>query len=43
MIGYVYEKIGRNDEAMQCYAKALKINPGDELATQLMASVDGLT
>lgn len=40
MIGYVLEKLGRGAEAMKYYAQALKIRPGDELATKLMSSVD---
>ena len=40
MVGYVYEKIGRKDLAMQYYGKALKIKPNDELASQLMAGID---
>jgi tetratricopeptide (TPR) repeat protein len=39
MIGYVLEKQGRPDEAMQFYARALQIQPKDELASRLMASV----
>lgn len=40
MIGYVLEKMGRSDQAMHYYAQALKIQPGSELATKLMAGVD---
>ena len=40
MVGYVLEKLGRNDEALRNYAAALKIKPGDELATRLMADVE---
>ena len=32
--------MGRGAEAMKYYAQALKIRPGDELATRLMSSVD---
>lgn len=40
MIGYVYEKNGKPQQALKYYSQALKVKPGDELATQLMASVD---
>ena len=40
MTGYVLEKTGRRELAVRYYAQALKIKPGDELATKLMASVD---
>jgi Tfp pilus assembly protein PilF len=40
MIGYVLEKTGKPQQAVRYYAAALKIKPGDELATKLMASVD---
>lgn len=40
MIGYVLEKMGRSDEAASYYGKALRIKPGDNLASQLMAGVD---
>jgi len=40
MVGYTYEKAGQTDAAIKCYAQALRIHPGDELATKLMASVD---
>lgn len=40
MIGYVYEKMGRAEKAMQFYAQALKLKPGDDLASQLLAGVD---
>jgi tetratricopeptide (TPR) repeat protein len=40
MVGYVYEKTGKAEQAIQCYAKALKLHPGDELANRLMASVE---
>jgi Flp pilus assembly protein TadD len=38
MIGYVLEKSGRREQAMKYYAAALKLRPGDELASKLMAS-----
>ena len=40
MVGYIYEKTGKAEQAIQCYARALKLNPGDELARRLMASVE---
>jgi Flp pilus assembly protein TadD len=40
MVGYVFEKIGRSDAAMKCYAKALKLKPNDEMASQLMAGLN---
>ena len=40
MMGYVYQKTGKPEQAIQCYAKALKLHPGDELAERLMASVE---
>jgi Flp pilus assembly protein TadD len=40
MIGYVYERTGRPDLAMQHYGRALKLQPGDELASKLMAGVN---
>jgi superkiller protein 3 len=39
MIGLVLEKKGNGAEALKQYARALKIKPGDELATRLMAEV----
>ena len=40
MIGYVFEKMGRQDAALRYYGKALKMNPGDDMATRLMAGVN---
>jgi tetratricopeptide (TPR) repeat protein len=40
MIGYIYEKTGKAQQAIECYARALKLHPGDELAGRLMASVE---
>lgn len=40
MVGFVFERLGRNDAAMKCYAKALKLKPNDEMASQLMAGLD---
>jgi tetratricopeptide (TPR) repeat protein len=39
MTGYVLEKLGRSNEAIQCYGKALKRDPNDELAARLMATL----
>ena len=39
MTGYVLEKLGRPNEAIQYYGKALKRNPNDELANKLMAGI----
>jgi hypothetical protein len=39
MTGYVLEKMGQSQQAIEFYARALKVKPGDELATQLMAGV----
>ena len=36
---YVLEKMGHNDEALRCYAQALKLKPNDDFATRLMAEV----
>jgi Flp pilus assembly protein TadD len=40
MIGYVYEKMGQTDKAMKYYAQALKVKPGDDMASQLMAAIE---
>jgi hypothetical protein len=40
MVGYVLEKTGKSEQAMKCYAQALKMRPNDELASKLMASID---
>lgn len=40
MLGYTMEKLGKPDQAIRCYAQALKIKPKDDLATQLMAGVE---
>jgi tetratricopeptide (TPR) repeat protein len=40
MLGYVQEKLGNRDKALHLYGQALKLNPKDEFATQLMASLD---
>jgi superkiller protein 3 len=40
MIGYVLEKSGQGSKAMEYYGRALKLKPNDEMARQLMASVN---
>jgi tetratricopeptide (TPR) repeat protein len=40
MIGYVFERLGRKDAAAKCYAKALKMKPRDQMASQLMAGLN---
>ena len=40
MVGYTYEKLGQTEKAMEYYGRALKINPGDDMASQLMAGVE---
>ena len=40
MVGYVLEKLGKNAEALRCYAQALKIKPNDDMAKKLLASAD---
>jgi superkiller protein 3 len=40
MVGYVMEKTGKPEQALKYYAQALKINPDDQLASKLLASVD---
>ena len=39
MVGYVHEKMG-DGQANDWYEKALRIKPGDDLATRLMAGAD---
>ena len=40
MIGYVLERTGHADQAIEMYGRALRIRPGDDLATKLMAGVN---
>jgi Flp pilus assembly protein TadD len=40
MVGYTYEKMGRSDRAKAFYARAMKLQPGDDMARQLMAEID---
>jgi tetratricopeptide (TPR) repeat protein len=39
MIGYVLERQGRPEQAMRYYGHALRLSPGDQLATSLMAAL----
>lgn len=39
MTGYVLEKLGQPQQAIEFYARALRVKPDDELANQLMAGV----
>jgi tetratricopeptide (TPR) repeat protein len=40
MVGLTLDKLGHAPQAAACYQQALKINPGDEMASRLMASLD---
>jgi cytochrome c-type biogenesis protein CcmH/NrfG len=40
MVGYVLEKHGKGQQAMEYYGRALKLKPDDEMARQMMASID---
>jgi tetratricopeptide (TPR) repeat protein len=40
MVGYALQKMGKPQQAIQYYAKALRIKPGDDMASQLIAGVD---
>jgi tetratricopeptide (TPR) repeat protein len=40
MIGYTLAKMGRDREAARYYAQALRIKPGDDMASELMAQID---
>lgn len=40
MTGFVLERLGRSGDAIGYYGQALKIQPTDELAAQMMATVD---
>jgi tetratricopeptide (TPR) repeat protein len=40
MAGYALEKMGRPRQALEHYRRALQLNPGDELAAQLLAGID---
>jgi len=40
MEGYVFEKMGRPRDAMECYTRALRLKPDDDMATKLMAQVE---
>ena len=40
MVGYTLEEMGHSQEAIKCYAQALKMKPGDVMASKLLASID---
>lgn len=40
MVGYTLARMGREREAAACYAQALRIKPGDDMASELMAQID---
>ncbi len=40
MEGYVFQKMGRPRDAMECYTRALRLKPDDDMATRLMTKVD---
>jgi Flp pilus assembly protein TadD len=40
MEGYVFEKMGRPRDAMECYTRALRLKPDDDMATKLMARAE---
>jgi Tfp pilus assembly protein PilF len=40
MVGVALGKLGRANQAMECYRQVLKLKPHDEMATQLMARLD---
>jgi len=40
MIGYTLAKMGREREAVNYYSQALRIKPGDDMASELMAQID---
>ena len=40
MIGYTLAKMGREKEAVRYYSQALRIKPGDDMASELMAQID---
>jgi hypothetical protein len=39
MVGFTLEKLGKKTEAFECYQKALKLKPSDDLATRLLADI----
>ncbi len=40
MVGYSLQKMGRIQQAQDYYSQALKIKPGDEMASRLLASIE---
>jgi len=40
LLGQTYQALGRNDQALACYVRALKIDPHDQLARTLMVALD---
>jgi Flp pilus assembly protein TadD len=40
MVGYTLSKMGREREAAGYYAQALRVRPGDDMASELMAQID---
>src|SRR5579871_6656744 len=40
MVGYTLQKMGRDREAVNYYSQALRIKPGDDMASELMAQID---
>lgn len=40
LLGLSWERLGQPERASECYLRALKLNPADELATQLLGSLD---
>jgi Flp pilus assembly protein TadD len=40
MVGLTLDRLGRSKDAATCYQRALKLNPGDGMASQLLAGLD---
>jgi tetratricopeptide (TPR) repeat protein len=40
MQGYVLQKMGRREDAVACYTRALQVKPDDKMASELMARVE---
>ena len=40
MIGYALERLGKPEQAIPYYSKALKLKPNDEMANKFMATVN---
>jgi len=40
MIGLTLNRLGKSQEAAAWYQRALKLNPGDDMASQLLARLD---